>query len=216
MTRKILQLAAIITMLLPIAGIADDDGNNNSNKSRSFQVEQVVNLANGQPANGAAWLKRGKNKLEARIMTDVGMPGMPITVWWLVWETPGNCNNPIYDPDGNLRGLCNPTMGDDPSAVMYASSAISASDGSGGGVINAHAHLMAGEAAGGELQPCCFGMLPKGKGKKAEIHVVVEIHPGSMEAGFRGWPVELTVPNGAAIRGVPFLPVVMPRTHDDD
>jgi hypothetical protein len=216
MTRTILKLAAVAALLLPIAATADDDDETRGHKSRTFQVVQISNLPGGEPGNGAAWLKRGRNKVEGRIMTDAGMPGMPTTVWWLIWKAPGDCNHPIYNDDGSLRAMCNPGMGDAPSAVMYASSAISASDGSGGGIINAHTHLKSGEAAGGEMQPCCFGMLPKGMGKKAEIHMVVETHPGPLGDGFRGWPTELTVPNGNAIRGVPFLPVEMPRNDDDD
>lgn len=215
MTKMILKLAAVITILLPIAATAGDD-DRRWHKSRTYQVVQVSDLTTGQLGNGAAWLKRGKNRLEGRIMTDAGMPGMPTTVWWLIWANPGDCNNPIYDDDGSLRALCNPGAGDEPSAVMYASSAISAADGLGGGIINAHMHLKSGEAAGGEFQTCCFGMLPKGKGKKAEIHMVVETHPNPTDPMFRGWPLELTVPNGNAIRGVPFLPVDMPNNDDDD
>lgn len=215
MMKTILKLAAVMTILLPIAATADDD-DKRGHKSRTFQVGQVSDLTTGQPGNGAAWLKRGKNKVEGRIMTDTGTPGVPTTVWWLIWNAPGDCNHPIYSEDGSLLANCNPGMGDAPSAVMYASSVISVPDGLGGGIINAHAHLKSREAAGGEMQPCCFGMLPKGMGKKAEIHMVVETHPGPTEVGFRGWPTELTVPNGNAIRGVPFLPVDMPKNDDDD
>jgi len=176
--------------------------------AREFQVAPVVSLSDGT-TKGAAWLKRGNNEVEGRIMTDVGMSGVPVTVWWLVWDKPGQCENPIFDPDGNLRALCNPSMGDSPSAVIFASSAIAASDGLGSGVLNARMRLVAGEEAGGE-GPCCRGLLPRGKGRTSEIHLVVEKHdPPGM--GGTTWAEELTVPRGGAIRGVPFLPATMPR-----
>lgn len=189
---------------------------------RVMQVVQVNNLEpGGSGATGAAWLKRGNNEIEARIMTDVGMAGYPITIWFLIWADPGSCMNPFYDGEGNLLGLCDPTMGDGAllTAVLNMSGAISASDGDGSGVINVNAHLVAGEEAGGDY--CCFGMLPPGKGKTSEIHMVVEKHPlpdkplsdPFPSTPFSTWQLELTTPKGPpfTIRGAPFLPAIMPN-----
>jgi len=201
--RKLLFGSALIALLAAFPAAADG--------GRTFQVAQVNDLADGT-AQGAAWLKRGHRAVEGRIMTDVKMAGVPVTVWWLVWDKPQECQNPIFDADGNLRALCNPSAGDSPSAVIYATSAISAADGIGSGVINAHAHLVAGEPAGDD-GPCCRGMLRRGKVKTSEIHMVVEKHDRPETSG-RTWQEELTRPQGGAIRGVPFLPPIM-RGHGD-
>ena len=193
-----------------------------ADKGRTTQVAHLNDLTGTHtPASqGAATLKRTKRHLEARIMGPVDQAGIPYTVWWVIFNHPGNClesNGVVLDPvSGDVVTNCSEAdlfVDGVGGAVINASGAVSASNGMGGGVINMRFELNAGDAGDGtpgSNLPCCFGKLEKKNGKGAEVHLVVNEH-----LTFDSWPVDLTTPEGAPYRGAVFVPLQQ-SSHDDD
>jgi len=189
---------------------------------RTTQVADMNDLTGMErtASQGAAWLKRSADDLEGRAMVNVDGEGIPYTVWWVIFNHPKECldtNGVVLDPvTGDIVTWCNlddlfvEAVG---GAVINASGAISASNGekkkkkkkkkdggsSGRGVVNTSFELEAGEAAGGDNEPCCFGLLEGGNGNGAEVHIVVDEH-----LDFASWPIDLTTPQ-TGHRGAVFL-----------
>lgn len=185
---------------------------------RTTQVADMNDLTGMEKtaSQGAAWLKRSEDDLEGRAMVNVDEEGIPYTVWWVIFNHPEEClsdNGVVLDPvTGEIVTNCNgPDLGVAAvgGAVINASGAISASSGKkkkkkggkskGRGVVNTSFELEAGEAAGGDNQPCCFGELEPGNGNDAEVHIVVDEH-----LDFTSWPIDLTTPQ-TNHRGAVFL-----------
>jgi len=124
-------------------------------------------------------------------MTKVAAPGLPYTVWWVVFNNPEACWDPC-----NADDLMVPEI---EASVYYGTGVISSSDGNGGGLFNATFHLAAGSVAEGA---CCFGALRRDNGFGAEVRLVVNEHP-DFDASYA---VELTTPE-VNHRAVVFPPV---------
>jgi len=180
------------------------------------QYSEVNDLTQVAPATGAASLVRSKNAVGGRISTTLSMPGLPVTVWYIIFNKPHKCVGPIPDrgvtncgfddvfagPEGSPGGPADP-------AVINATGGISADDGIAGGSINLVYGLKGGQVGGGPNQPCCFGKFKKNNGHRAEIHLLVDEHHV-----FDDWITDLFFPNPPAEgnqRGVIFLPL-----DDDD
>ncbi len=166
-----------------------------------FQPEDVVSEADGS-RHGAAWLKRTRHGIKGRIMTNVDTAGDPYSVWFVIFNKSKYCATSPCSADDL------PPNGGDPRinvAVYNATGAISASDGKGGGVINADFTAVAGKTPDGI---CCFGKLARRNGLKAEVHIVVDKHPMApdvVDPFF--WVTHLTTPSGDLHRAAIFLPV---------
>lgn len=190
----------------------------------STQYAFVADLTgmHSDPSQGAASLIRSEDEIEGRIMVNVDNAGVPITVWFIIFNNPDACTGDVFvDPvtgsetscsfDDVFAGPGGTPGGPAGPAVINASSAISAANGSlkkngkpaGGGVVSATYELEAGAGAGGPNRPCCFGELASGNGKGAEVHLLVDEH-----LIFDDWITDLFFPNPPAEgnqRGVVFL-----------
>lgn len=125
-------------------------------------------------------------------MTRVRLPGLPYTVWWVIFNNPAACSDPC-----NADDLMVPEV---EAAVYYGTGAITSSDGDGGGLFNVTIHTTAGVVAEGA---CCFGTLRRDNGFGAEVHLVVNEH--NLDDT---WAVELTTPetNHSAVVFPPLEP----------
>lgn len=136
---------------------------------------------------GAATLKRTRNSIGGRIMTNVGTAGDAYTLWLVVINNPGACSStPCAEAD-----LFNP---DTEASAYNGSGAISAANGVGGGVINLDFHTSAGPLPDGVF--ALFGENPglqRGNGFGAEVWLVIDIHP-SIPDGV-SWVYDLTKTN---------------------
>ena len=179
-----------------------------------YQTSNVVDLtgAAGSAYVGAAWLIRSENEIEGRIMAKVSTAGEPYTVWVILFNDPGSCENMGCGEDDIIAGRGQ-------ASVFYGTSAISAPDGgldrnakpAGGGVVNLNF-----EIEGGDLPTGLFVLVPgevipyggppglaEGNGFGVEVHLVVDRHP-PVPAGM-SWISDLTTTN---------LPGMGPATND--
>ena len=171
-------------------------------KARVFQTSPVIN-ADTMMEDGAAWLKRSKNRVDGRIMTTVDVPGAPYSVWWIIFNNPSACATSPCGFNDLLDGGKAARV-----AVFNASGAISALDGMGNAVINMDLSVIGGEGAAigsqdppdfppwnGEapgfefLEPLFYRVLEKNNGKCAEIHLDINEHEMDSD-----WVSELTNP----------------------
>lgn len=167
-----------------------------------FQAENVQVHPNAPDAmdtspRGAATLKRTRYGFTGQIMAQVLTAGDAYTVWIVIFNNSDACfSHPCSAADlGNA---------DARSAVFNGAGAISASDGNGGGVINAEFSAVAGKIPDGM---CCRGSLDRRNGLRAEVHIVVDQHPETPDAPDESfWTTHLTTPFGGH-RFAIFLPV---------
>ncbi len=120
-------------------------------------------------------------------MTNVATAGDPYTLWLIVFNNPDACVDGCDESDLAIPKVC--------GSVYNGSGAISAANGYGGGVININFNMVAGNIA--EDQFVLFGDpkgLLRGKGLKAEIHLVVDQHPQIVQ-GPDSWIADLTTTN---------------------
>ena len=185
---------AVVFLTLSMGAVADPD------KPRVFQTSPVYNGAsatNGDDPlleDGAAWLKRSKDRVDGRIMTTVDIAGAPHSVWWVIFNNPAGCSGPCGEDDVfNASGGAEADV-----AVFNASGAISASDGDGNAVINLDLSVIGGEGSGNGSQfaPCppeaCpffHRVLKKNNARCAEIHLDIQVHVMDTD-----WVSELTYP----------------------
>ncbi len=169
-----------------------------------FQTADVFAIPPTNPLNltGAAWLKRTESRIQGRIMTKVKKAGFAHTVWIVVFNNPQNCATagtglPCMDTD-----LFNPDVGGE---VYYGSAAISALS-PPGGVINVDLSIRDDGLPEGifdfnqlELEGIIFpdeaDGLNAGNGLCAEIHLVVDYHPGPVKTDADSWVADLTSTN---------------------
>lgn len=186
-----------LLFLLLAAGAAHAD---NRQSPWDYQVQNIVAQSDAPMFNtyyGAASLYRTRFGIEGRVMAQVDNAGEAYTVWIVIFNKPFHCaTSPCSADDlGNERVE---------AAVLNGTGAISASDGNGGGVINADFSAMGGRVPDGL---CCFGSLGKNRGRKAEVHIVIDSHPDVVNPVMdpEYWTVHLTTPF-AGHRFAVFLP----------
>jgi hypothetical protein len=151
-----------------------------------YQDTDVLNIPTFQ-SEGAAWIKRSKNGVSGRIMSNVATAGDPYTVWIVTINNPGGCATPYACADADLF---NP---DTQSSAYYGSGAISASNGNGGGVVNIDVAVTTGKLP--DDQFVLFGDKPglhRNNGFGAEIWLVIDIHPNPTPGS---WLDDLTTTN---------------------
>ena len=176
---------AVVFWTVSMGAVADPD------KPRVFQTSPVWNGASGAE-DGAAWLRRSKDRVDGRIMTTVDIAGIPHTVWWVIFNNPAGCTGPC-GPDSLADGGEAADV-----AVFNASGAISAVDGMGRAVINLDLSVIGGEGAGigsqstDGLPPFFHRILKKNNARCAEIHLDIQKHPTLDDP--IDWVSELTYP----------------------
>lgn len=197
MNRLTTSTLAVLFCALAMAAVADPD------KPRVFQASPVISADDGVTEEGAAWLKRSKDRVDGRIMATVDMVGAPYSVWWIIFNNPSACQ-------GTPCGFADLLDGGEAAqvAVFNASGAISADDGFGGAVINIDISAVGGEGAGNGsqdppqfppwdgtapgfefLQPLFYRVLHKNNARCAEIHLDINEHMMDSD-----WVFELTNP----------------------
>ena len=175
------------------------------------------------PAVGAAWLRRSPTRVDGRVMVKVDKADTPYSIWWIIFNKPENCDQVAPSNCDVLDVVLNKdSVG---AAVFNASGAISAAAGDGG-VINVDIELNAREGSDKGHAPFppippesglpfldLNGVLKKGNGCGAEIHIDVNEH-----SVFGDWVTELTQPQGETHRFsiFPAVHCKKNRNHDDD
>lgn len=179
-----------------------------------YQTSNVVDLTGAAASAyvGAASLIRSENEIDGRIMAKVSTAGDPYTLWIILFNDPGSCENMGCGEDDIIAGRGK-------ASVFYGTSAISGPDGvlnrngkpAGGGVVN-----LDFEIEGGDLPNDLFVLVPgfvanppgptglaEGNGFGVEVHLVIDRHP-PVPAGM-SWIPDLTTTN---------LPGAGPATND--
>jgi len=168
-----------------------------------FQAGDVFALPPSDPLEltGGAWLNRTQSHIQGRLMTKVDEAGFAHTVWIVIFNNPQNCGTtPCMDTD-----LFNPEVRGE---VYYGNAAISALS-PPGGVINIDLAIRDNGLPDGifdfnqlVLEGIIFpdedtdGVpidgLDAGNGLCAEIHLVVDFHPGPVKTDADSWVPDLT------------------------
>ncbi len=208
MKRTIFSWSALVLLCASSGAFADD-------RPRVFQTAEVQPSADGIAAEGAAWLKRSKNRVDGRVMAKVDKPNTPYSIWWVIFNNPDGCIDVCGPGDLMADGGIAADV-----AIFNASGAISAASGDGGGVINVDISVIGRESAGNGSQgpaapvPVLLNKFRKNNGLCAEIHVDINEHE------FDGdWVAELTYPeNIQAFAIFPSVGKCKSRKHhrDDD
>ena len=164
-------LLGLIGTLIGVAALANPP-------ARTTTVN-VVDIATQMPANGAARLLRERDRLSARLVTTGLQPGAGYTIWWIVFNRPQRCQTtPCADTDLGLAD----------GAVFFGQSVVA--DSAGGA--SASLKVKSGRLpAGTFINPSFRDRLLRGRGFRAEVHLVVVNH-GIPSAG--DWAMELSSP----------------------
>jgi hypothetical protein len=161
----------------------------------TFQTTDVYTADGAMLMTGAAWLVRSKHGFHGRIMSQVSDPGHAYTVWLVVFNNPEACVDGCNDED-----VANPAV---QAAVFYGNGAIGASDGLSGGVVNIDFSTVADGIPEGTFrlddllpEPIFYQRgLRRGNGFGAELHLVIDYHPGPAKDGTESWVPDLTTTN---------------------
>jgi len=189
MSKKVISATLLAAFCAVSAGAQADE--------RRYQTSNVVDLTGAAASAyaGAAWLIRSENEIEGRIMAKVSTAGDPYTLWFILFNDPGSCENMGCGVDDieNGRGQ---------ASVFHATGAISAPDGvlnrngkpAGGGVVN-----LDFEIEGGDLPTDLFVLVPgvptglvEDNGFGVEVHLVIDRHP---PVNGMSWIPDLTTTN---------------------
>lgn len=161
----VLSIAAAV-LLGTLPGIA------NAGDIKLLQTAEMVELPSLQAVGGGGVLKRAKQEVWARLSTSGLDADAAYSVWWVIFNRPRHCSTAPC----SVEDLENEAVG---GAVFYADGFVTGAD----GTANVTAHLKAGLLPIGTdmLIP---GVLRKGNGFRAEIHLVIRTHgpitPGSV------------------------------------
>lgn len=210
MKNFIMGWSALAISLVSASALAHD-------RPRVFQAVEIQSAAPEIAAEGAAWLKRSRDRVDGRVMAKVDKPNTPYSIWWVIFNNPDGCIAACGLADLIADGGVAADV-----AVFNASGAISAASGESGGIINVDLSVLAGEGAGKGSQDDSFGA-PFGQGKFrkknglcAEIHVDINEHLFDSTSE-TPWVDELTYPENPQAFAV-FPPVHTGRkcNHHDD
>lgn len=196
MYRKLFGCFTVVCLCVPALAFGDDT-------PRVFQTAPVqaseVPPMSGMftTAEGAAWLKRTATRVDGRVMAKVDESNTAYSIWWVIFNNPGNCNESCGPDD----------LGNDDVdvAIFNASGAISAASGelkrngkpAEGGVINVDLSVIGGEGVnmGSQDIPCPAPFCQEGRGLREGNGLCAEIHIDINEHVFSGdWVQELTYP----------------------
>lgn len=194
----------LVTSLSLAAGVAaaDDDG---PNDGRRYQTSNVVDISGSALGNqGAAWLIRSRNRIEGRIMTTVSTPGLPYTLWILLYNNPSKCAGAICNPGDMLNPDVKGVVYNGSGAIAAVSDAVdSTGQPIGAGVVNIDFRLVAGK-----LPNDLFILWPdaenrtgllRNHGFRAEVQLVVDKHPAVVPG--MSWIPDLTTTNFPGMGG---------------
>lgn len=162
---------------------------------QTADVKSLPTFAN----SGAVTLVRERNKISGRIMANVPTAGDAYTVWFIVVNNPSACIDYVCLPVGpDNDDLLNPATR---TTIFNATGAISASDGNGGGVVNADFAVEAGRLPQGLfiLEGSQYALRYR-NGFGALVIIIIDQHPPVDVANNASWIRDLTTtepPGGA-------------------
>ena len=205
MKRHFMRALLVLIAATPMVVMADEEGP----APRTFQSTNMADISKGAPftpADGAAFLVRSKDRLEARVMLADLVPGDAHTIWWIIFNEPSACSTHPCTPG--------PDFGPGRAALFFGTGVIAAAGGKGG-VVNVTFDTQAGgPPKGAVVIPDAPELgLKAGHGFKAEVHLLMIDH-GVPTAGFPNvpgsWAFEMShprPPGTADVRGALFPPM---------
>lgn len=155
----------------------------------SLQSAEMIDFATGAPVVGGGVLWRSEGAVKARLSTTGLDKKASYTVWWIVFNDPGDCSLPGCGEDDIFIGPGVLNLAQIAAAeisVFYADGFVTGTDGVG----NVTANLNAGplpEGLGVNFGWDGMSGLKAGNGVDAEIHMVVRSHSKSItgQVGFQ-------------------------------
>ena len=138
-------------------------------------AQSLVSPSEGLIEVGTSYLKRNGNGLTAKVVCDGLIPGHTYTLWWVIWNNPGECN----DGAGGPCGLPDFAKADLVQVeLLYASGVVAGKSGKA----TFSAHLKEGDNDGSVndlFELPSYGGLQEGNKMGAEVHMVIRSHgPG--------------------------------------
>ena len=190
-TNKFLAMALVASVCLSLS-VA------NAEPLPEFQVAEVHTFSDGAPTTSAGTLLRKKNEVWARLAMHGLEADSVYTVWWVIFNHPGNCAaGPGLCSGGDLGDLA--VNASRPHAAGFITSA--------SGSANITAHLEAGRLPQGlQVHNSEDGLL-RGNGYRAEIHMVFLNHGPAVDLEGEIGPHISTTPGGMAEYAIVFLAV---------
>lgn len=156
--------------------------NNNANKSTTDVFNPILN-----EVTGTATLHRNANGITINYHTTGLTPGYAYTLWWVIWNNPGECLTPNGCGDPDNVDFLNPETEVD---VLYAGGHVVGNSGVG----NFSGHLNTGDesdSVNGLMGIPAAGGLQIGNVYDAEVHLVLRSHgpaiPGSVNEQIGGY-----------------------------
>ena len=205
MKRHFMRALLVLIAATPMVVMADEEGP----APRTFQSTNMADISKGAPftpADGAAFLVRSKDRLEASVMLADLVPGDAHTIWWIIFNEPSACSTHPCTPG--------PDFGPGRAALFFGTGVIAAAGGKGG-VVNVTFDTQAGGPPKGAvvIPDAPESGLKAGHGFKAEVHLLMIDH-GVPTAGFPNvpgsWAFEMShprPPGTADVRGALFPPM---------
>lgn len=196
----------VLVAATPVVVMADEE---EGAAPPTFQSTNMADISKGPPftpADGAAFLIRSKNHLEARVMLADLVAGHAHTIWWIIFNKPSACSTHPCTPGADF--------GPGRAAIFFGTGVIAAVGGKEGGVANVTFETQAGgPPAGAVVVPAApESGLTAGNGFKAEVHLLMIDH-GVPKEGFPNepgsWAFEMSHPRPPAtadVRGALFPP----------
>lgn len=207
MKRHFMRALVVLVAATPMLVMADEE---EVPAPPTFQSTNMADVSKGQPftaADGAAFLVRSKNRLEARVMLADLVAGHAHTIWWIIFNNPSGCSTHPCTPG--------PDFGPGRAALFFGTGVIAAAGGQGGGVVNVTFETQAGGPPKGAvvIPDAPEAGLKAGHGFSAEVHLLMIDH-GVPKDGFANvpgsWAFEMShprPPNTADVRGALFMPM---------
>lgn len=205
-TRFTVTCSAVALIILALAGQASSQSSESGNVKTSIAPVQVMGSGAVVPAAGAS-LSRNNQGVFGTISTSGLTPGHVITLWWVIFNNPEFCANPVcVTSDFN-----NPAVN---GSLQYGGGTIADE----GGRANFSGFLAEGDNTGFFLNPL-FPNLPNPapgivNAKKAQIHLAVRSHgfpntnPAIFQQQLTSFPggCSVAMPPCATLQAAVFMP----------
>lgn len=144
---------------------------NARHSATSVSFGSVFDAVNGVDGVGKSLLLRKKGKGVAMALKTHMIPDHAATIWWIIWNSPENCEGSPCGSDGDF-GNAGTGPGGTALSMMYATGNIVNRNGVG----TFHAYLKEGVIQGSINDQVGVPDLPLLDAKKAEVHLVVRSH----------------------------------------
>jgi len=144
---------------------------NARHKAASVSFSSVYDIVNGGVKVGKSLLLRKKGKGVAMALKTHMIPDHAATIWWIIWNSPENCEGIPCGSDADF-GNAGTGPGGTALSMMYAAGNIIRHSGVG----TFHGYLKEGVIQGSINDQVGVPDLPLLDAKKAEVHLVVRSH----------------------------------------